>query len=90
LKVKEKTIQDNTLVSGEVADEMAIGCSHFFNTDCAISLTDVHDGIVYVGIKIIDIVKHYKITTLSNERNAMRAEICADALIKLYSLLKDM
>lgn len=41
LNVSPKTVEDFTVVSAEVAQEMAAGCQHLFNTDIAVSTTGV-------------------------------------------------
>lgn len=41
LKVKSETVEEFTVVSEQVADEMAAGCQKLFNTDIALSTTGV-------------------------------------------------
>lgn len=41
LNVSPKTVEDFTVVSAEVAQEMAAGCQHLFGTDIAVSTTGV-------------------------------------------------
>jgi nicotinamide-nucleotide amidase len=41
LKVKKETVEEFTVVSEQVADEMAEGCQKLFNTDIALSTTGV-------------------------------------------------
>lgn len=41
LGVSEKTIEEKTVVSAEVAQEMSLGCQKLFNTDIALSTTGV-------------------------------------------------
>lgn len=72
LGVSEKTIQEKTVVSEEVAQEMSLGCQKLFGTDIAISTTGVAGpsedefgnkvGLVYYSIRVKDseqTFKHY-------------------------------
>lgn len=72
LGVSEKTIQEKTVVSEEVAQEMSLGCQKLFGTDIAISTTGVAGpsedefrnkvGLVYYSIRVNDseqTFKHY-------------------------------
>ena len=64
LKVKKETVRQYTVVSEEVASEMASGCQNLFKTDISLSTTGVAGpgkgedgkdiGLVYYSIKVGD------------------------------------
>ncbi len=71
LGVSEKTINEKTVVSEEVAQEMSLGCQKLFKTDISLSTTGVAGpnsdefnneiGLVYYSIRVKNFEKNFKL-----------------------------
>lgn len=79
LEVSEAIIEENSVVSEEVAKAMSLGCQKLFNTDIAVSTTgvagpntDEYDdqlGLVYYSVRINEEEKTFKLFLPYLERN---------------------
>lgn len=92
LGVNPLTIEENTVVSAQVAKEMAIGVCEKFSVSCGISTTGVagpkgeHDpapvGTVYVGLSCKGNTKTVQLA-LSGSREEIRREAVRQALLEM-------
>lgn len=87
--VSEKTLEAYGAISKECAKEMALQCSLYFDTDCAVSFTgnagpdaqeDKPVGLVYIGVKVKNQLSVYELH-LAGERNFIRRQ-CVDFAFK--------
>lgn len=79
LEVSEAIIEENSVVSEEVAKAMSLGCQKLFNTDIAVSTTGVAGpntdeynnqlGLVYYSVRIKEEEKTFKLFLPYLERN---------------------
>lgn len=97
LGVNPTTVATHSVVSEEVAIEMAEGCAKAFSTPCAISVTGVAGpktpndpapvGTVYIGLKTPTQTSAVCVR-LKGNRQAVRRKSAKRALAEMYSLLK--
>lgn len=97
LNVSEKTIQEKTVVSEEVAQEMSLGCQKLFKTDISISTTGVAGpnsdefnneiGKVFYSIRIKDFEKTFSLFLPHLERKDFMNFVAQKALQDLISLV---
>ncbi len=99
LGVSEKTIEEKTVVSEEVAREMSLGCQNLFRTDIALSTTGVAGpktdefnnevGLVYYSIRVKDFEKTFKLFLPHLERkdfmNYVSMKVLQDLIVILVS-----
>ena len=96
LGVKQETLDKYGAVSQETAKEMAISVGDYHKTDVSVSFTgnagpDAMEGKpvgeVYIGIKIKDNIKVYKLQ-LDGDRQKIREQCVNFAIKKLYDEVK--
>jgi len=97
LKVSEKTIQEKTVVSEEVAQEMSLGCKNLFKTDISISTTGVAGpnsdefnneiGRVFYSIRIGDFEQTFSLFLPHLERKDFMNFVSQKALQDLVMIL---
>ena len=97
LKVSEKTIQEKTVVSEEVAQEMSLGCKNLFKTDISISTTGVAGpnsdefnneiGRVFYSIRIGDFEQTFSLFLPHLERKDFMNFVSQKALQDLIAIL---
>lgn len=97
LKVSEKTIQEKTVVSEEVAQEMSLGCKNLFKTDISISTTGVAGpnsdefnneiGRVFYSIRIADLEQTFSLFLPHLERKDFMNFVSQKALQDLIAIL---
>lgn len=97
LKVSEKTIQEKTVVSEEVAQEMSLGCKNLFKTDISISTTGVAGpnsdefnneiGRVFYSIRIGDFEQTFSLFLPHLERKDFMNFVSQKALHDLIAIL---
>lgn len=97
LKVSEKTIQEKTVVSEEVAQEMSLGCKNLFKTDISISTTGVAGpnsdefnneiGRVFYSIRIGDFEQTFSLFLPHLERKDFMNFVSQKALHDLVMIL---
>ncbi len=97
LKVSEKTIQEKTVVSEEVAQEMSLGCKNLFKTDISISTTGVAGpnsdefnneiGRVFYSIRIADFEQTFSLFLPHLERKDFMNFVSQKALHDLVMIL---
>ena len=98
LGVNPLTIEQNTVVSRGVAEEMAIGVCKAFSTNCGISTTGVAGpkgendpapvGTVYVGLAVNGKVKALQLS-LSGSREEIRRTAVSQALLEMQRFLAE-
>ncbi len=97
LKVSEKTIQEKTVVSEEVAQEMSLGCKNLFKTEISISTTGVAGpnsdefnneiGRVFYSIRIGDFEQTFSLFLPHLERKDFMNFVSQKALHDLIAIL---
>lgn len=97
LGVSEKTLTENTVVSAEVAGEMAQGCQKLFQTDIALSTTGVAGpdpdefnnevGTVFYTLRVRNFEKTQKLFLPHLERNDFAAHVAQRVLQDLVEIL---
>ncbi|WP_312078678.1 CinA family nicotinamide mononucleotide deamidase-related protein [Chryseobacterium sp.] len=97
LKVKQETVDQFTVVSEEVAAEMASGCQHLFKTDISLSTTGVAGpgkgedgkdiGLVHYSIKIGDKIYSSKLFMPHLERVDFMNFVSQKVIQDLVSIL---
>lgn len=99
LHVSEKTIDEKTVVSEDVAQEMSIGCQRLFSTDIAVSTTGVAGpepdqfgnpvGIVYYSIRIKDFERTHSLFLPHLDRGDFIKFVSQRVLQDLVGILTD-
>lgn len=97
LNVSEKTIQEKTTVSAEVAQEMSVGCQQLFKSDISLSTTGVSGpntdefnneiGTVFYSIRIKDFEKTNRLFLPHLERNHFANFVSQRVLQDLVEIL---
>lgn len=97
LGVSEKTIQEKTVVSEEVAQEMSLGCQKLFKTDISLSTTGVSGpnsdefnnkiGTVFYSIRVKDFEKTNSLFLPHLERNDFANFVSQRVLQDLVEIL---
>ncbi|WP_027377707.1 CinA family nicotinamide mononucleotide deamidase-related protein [Kaistella palustris] len=97
LGVSEKTVQEKTVVSAEVAQQMTLGCRKLFDTDIALSTTGVSGpdpddfgnevGLVYYSIRVKDFEKTNRLFLPHLERNDFANFVSQRVLQDLIEIL---
>ena len=97
LNVSQQTIDQFSVVSEQVAEEMALGCQNVFDTDIALSTTGVAGpgkgedgndvGTVYYSIRIKDRTETYKLFLPHLDRTDFTYFVSQKVIQDLVSLL---
>lgn len=90
LGVNLETIEKNTVVSKEVALEMAKNMQKIYKCDCCISTTGYASGDlagnVFVGLAVKDKLKYLELA-LEGSRNTIRTRVCNIALEEIRKMI---
>jgi PncC family amidohydrolase len=97
--VRKHIIEKYGVISKEAANEMAIGIANKMKTDIALAITgnagpkaieqkDV--GLAYLSVKVIDKLFTYEIISKEKNRNDIRIDMTAQAIILLHDVLIKM
>ena len=97
LGVAEESLETQGAVSGEVAEQMAVGVAKLMQAECALSITGVAGpgggteakpvGRVFIGIYVGERVESQQFT-FAGSRSEVRAQSCEAALRLLQKNLK--